>query len=100
MVSMKNCAPHRLAIVFVLLLAGFTLAGCQASPSETPSRLSPAQPGNDGYYRSRNPYFLPKPILALDSQQMHELTLASPDRSYAGSGDRWYHSRNDWELTT
>jgi len=100
MSSMRNCYPHRLASLVFLLLAGFALAGCQSSSSDTPSRLSPAQPSNDGYYRSRNPYFLPKPILALESQEMQQLTLASPDRSYEGSGDRWYHSRNDWQLTT
>ena len=84
----------------IVLLAGFALTGCQTAPSSSPTRYAPTGPTYDGYYRPRNPYFLPKPILALDAIEMNRLASAVPANPGMQPGNRWYDSRNDWQLTT
>ncbi len=95
--SMKTNRPHRLAVV--LLLAGFALAGCRNTQSSSPAPHAPAGPTYEGYHRPRNPYFLPKPILALESPEMHRLASAAETGGNPQT-DRWYDGRNDWQPTT
>ena len=74
------------------------LAGCQsASPAPAP-RQAPRYE-NGGYHRPRNPYFNPKPILALDSA---ELNRAESQLGVAGAARplAWFDYRNDARAST
>ena len=87
--SMKTC---RTIVAFAILLSMAGLFGCQ---SHNPITQPANQWERDGYYRPRTPYFIPKPILAFDSQPLREPALArgvdDASRSLA-----WYDVRNDF----
>ncbi len=81
----------------MMLVVGMTLAmgGCQSAPSP---RQAPRYE-NEGYHRPRNPYFNPKPILALDSVELNKLSrdagMADAQRPVT-----WFDSRNDVRSST
>ncbi len=77
----------------LVLLAALSTAGigCQQAPVQE----SPVGPAHEGYHRPRNPYFLPRPSLALESESMHQLAQAAGETGAQGRLLAWYDMRND-----
>lgn len=74
------------------------LAGCQTAKPQPQHAPAPAGPANEGYHRPRNPYFLPKPILVMESAELRELAKQSGE----APGQRelaWYDTRNDARMS-
>ena len=81
-------------VAWTLLMTLLAAVGCQTRQAAPPP---PTGPMHEGYTRPRNPYFLPKPILALESGEMTRLARAAGE----GPGQRslaWYDVRNDDRL--
>jgi len=91
MYDMRTRATH---LVMLAMLAAALLAGCQSAPPAAKPSPAPSPAGpREGYQRPRNPYFLPRPILAMEPQGMRQLATT-------GGGDlRWYDGRNDAQLS-
>ncbi len=72
-------------------------AGCQSATPMPSPRQAPRHE-NDGYHRPRNPYFNPRPILALDSAELNRMEMESGLAS--GRPLAWFEYRNDVRTST